>query len=323
MRLFAKKSAPEVTEEMVEWAYRVALGREPENRAVVAKHRESARSFDDLRMKMFCSPEFRARGYPTPMAPTVGAPAPNIRNSDRPDLRERVFNHIAKSWSHYGETEAHWSVLTFERYREETLKQNIDEFHHSGEAQVKTFLNALARNGLTVPAGGTCIELGCGVGRITRWLAPQFGKVIGVDVSPGHIALAKEYVGRHATNVEFRQLRTIDDLKTLPKAEALYTFLVLQHNPPPVIEAMLEGLFARLAPGAVAFVHLPTHIPDYHFDIESYLAEREDALDMEMHMLPQKDVFRVCARGGMQLLEVLNATNELMYVADCLVLQKT
>jgi SAM-dependent methyltransferase len=323
MGLFRKTQPSAVTDEMVEWAYRIAFGREPESRAVVAEHRRGSRSLEQLRSNVFNSVEFRAQRFPASIVPTAFAPPPEIRGSDRVDVRERVFNHIAKSWSHYGETEAHWSVLTFDRYREETLGENLEDFHRSGKVHVDYFLRALARAGLKVPAEGTCIELGCGVGRITRWLAPLFARVIGVDVSPGHIALARDYVGRHATNVEFRQLRAIGDLGKLPEADALYTFLVLQHNPPPVIEAMLDGLFARLLPGAIAFVHVPTYIPDYRFDVENYLAEREDALDMEMHMLPQKDLYRVASRNGMQLLEVLNATNEQSYVADNLVLQKT
>jgi len=89
-----------------------------------------------------------------------------------------------------------------------------------------------------------------------------------------------------------------------------------------VIEAILDRVFARLASKAIAFVHLPTFIPDYHFDAEAYLAEREQRLDMEMHMLPQKDVFRLTARHGMQLFEVLGQTNEQLIVADNILLQK-
>jgi 2-polyprenyl-3-methyl-5-hydroxy-6-metoxy-1,4-benzoquinol methylase len=233
-----------------------------------------------------------------------------------------MFRHIAKSWSNYGETDAHYSVLTSERFRKETLEENLEEFQRSGTSQVHSFRNALARNGLVLPEGGTCVELGCGVGRITRWLAPLFRKVIALDVSPGHLALAKEYVGGHADNVEFRQLRRIEDLEQLPPVDVFYTFLVLQHNPPPVIEAILDRVFARLVSPSIAFVHLPTFIPDYHFDAEAYLAEREERLDMEMHMLPQKDVFRLIARHGLELLEVLNQTNELMMVADCILLRK-
>ena len=327
MKLFGRKSRDDspVTDEEVLWAYRIALGREPESARTVAEHRRGAANLLELRRTFFNSIEFRngmGRTIISQIAPTFGATtAPDIVSPDRADLRDRMFRHIAKSWSNYGATEAHWSVLTFDRYREETLGENLDEFHRSGTAQVKSFRNALARNGLELPKGGTCIELGCGVGRITRWLAPLFEKVIALDVSPGHLALAKEYVGRHAANVEFRQLRGIEDLDALPPAEVFYTFLVLQHNPPPVIEAILDRIFARLASQAIAYVHLPTFIPDYHFDAETYLAEREDRLDMEMHMLPQKDVFALCARRGMQVLEVLNQTNELMMVADCIVLK--
>ena len=328
MKIFGRRTRDDlpVTDEEVLWAYRIALGREPESARAVAEHRRGAATLLDLRRTFFNSIEFRhgmGRAIISQIAPTFGATtAPDIVSPDRDDLRDRMFRHIAKSWSNYGETEAHWSVLTFDRYREETLKENLDEFHRSGTSQVQSFQNALVRNGLVLPKGGTCIELGCGVGRITRWLAPLFEKVIALDVSPGHLALAKEYVGRHAGNVEFRQLRGIEDLEQLPPAEVFYTFLVLQHNPPPVIEAILDRIFARLAAGAIAFVHLPTYIPDYHFDAEAYLAEREERLDMEMHMLPQKDVFRLIARHDMQLLEVLNQTNELMMVADCILLKK-
>jgi hypothetical protein len=53
------------------------------------------------------------------------------------------------------------------------------------------------------------------------------------------------------------------------------------------------------------------------------LREREERLDMEMHMLPQKDVFRLIAQNHMELFEVLNQTNELMMVADCILLRKS
>ncbi len=328
MKIFGRRTrdGSRVTDEDVTWAYRIALGREPESAAIVAEQRRGAPTLLDLRRNIFNSVEFLhgiGRTIVAQIPPTFhAATAPDIASPDRADLRERMFRHIAGSWSHYGETEAHWSVLTFDRYREETLKENLDEFHRSGATLVQSFQRALARNGLAVPRGGTCIELGCGVGRITRWLAPLFGKVIALDVSPGHLALAREYVGRHAGNVEFRQLRGIEDFAALPPADAFYTFLVLQHNPPPVIEAILDRVFAGLAAKAVAFVHLPTFIPDYHFDAEAYLAEREDRLDMEMHMLPQKDVFRLAARHGMQLFEVLGQTNEQLIVADNLLLQK-
>ena len=316
-----------VSEEAVRWAYRIALGREPESDAAVRAHCEQTHSLAQLRDAFFASNEFRASpagryaGLLFP-PPSGFEPPPEINSPDRPDLRERIFAHIARSWSHYGETEPYWSVLTFDEYRKERLGDKLDAFADSGTDTVNRFLATLKRNGLAIPPGAHCIELGCGVGRPTRWLAPHFAKVTALDVSPGHIALAKDYVGKHAQNVEFRQLRGLEELDTLPPAQVFFTFLVLQHNPPPVIEALLEKIFARLTPGGIAYVHLPTFIPDYRFDVEAYLADREDHLDMEMHALPQKDVFRLAARSKMQPLEVISQTNPQMMVADYFLMQK-
>src|SRR5438132_4015448 len=52
------------------------------------------------------------------------------------------------------------------------------------------------------PRGGTCVEVGCGPGRMTGLLAERFDRVIAVDVSPGMLELGRRNVG--TSNVEFR-----------------------------------------------------------------------------------------------------------------------
>ena len=44
------------------------------------------------------------------------------------------------------------------------------------------------------PHGGTCVEVGCGPGRMTGQLAERFGRVIAVDVSPAMLDLARQNV---------------------------------------------------------------------------------------------------------------------------------
>ena len=307
----------------VRWAYRLVLGREPENEEAVRAHVARGTTLAQLREAFLGSHEFRVkvRGV-APPPPTGLEPPLAIDRADEGALRDRLFRHIAKSWSHYGNTEPHWSVLTFDQYRNERLHENLDAFNASGQVTVNRFLATLVRNGIMFPANAHCIELGCGVGRLTRWLAPHARAVTALDVSPGHLALAKEHVGKYASNVEFRQLRSLEDLDALPPAEVFFTFLVLQHNPPPVIESILDRIFARLTPGAIAYFHLPTYIPGYRFSIDAYLCEREDELGMEMHALPRRDVFRIAERHGMETLEVLNeATKELM-LADYFLMRK-
>jgi SAM-dependent methyltransferase len=107
------------------------------------------------------------------------------------------------------------------------------------------------------PRGGTCVEVGCGPGRMTAALAERFDRVVAVDVSPEMLSRARGAVERD--NVEFRlvageRLDTLEDAR----ADVLICYLVLQHLPSRrhVLGYLRE--FARvLAPAGEAFVQLP------------------------------------------------------------------
>ena len=51
------------------------------------------------------------------------------------------------------------------------------------------------------PRGGTCVEVGCGPGRMTGALAERFDRVLALDVSPAMLEQARTHVA--ATNVTF------------------------------------------------------------------------------------------------------------------------
>jgi SAM-dependent methyltransferase len=294
-----------VTPDDVRSAYRLMLGREPESEAVVREHCARHATLGDLRAAFLGSTEFRERAGVPLQASGFEPPLAIDRVTDAATM-QRLLDHIAAGWSHYGETDPHWSVLTEDRFRKGALEANLDAFDALGEHNADRFLATLKRNGISLDGRGHCLELGCGVGRITRWLAPHFARVTGVDVSPGHLAIAEKHVDRFAYNVDFMQLRRIEDFDALPPLDAFYSFIVLQHNPPPIMEALLERIFASLAPGGIAFFQLPTYIPGYRFKVDRYLSHRGDKLDMEMHVLPQQRVFELAARHGVQALEALS-----------------
>jgi len=62
----------------------------------------------------------------------------------------------------------------------------------------------LARFGKHFDPDLPVLELGCGNGRQSRFLARHFKKVVGIDVSEAAIALAKRETRPEETNVEFR-----------------------------------------------------------------------------------------------------------------------
>jgi len=166
-------------------------------------------------------------------------------------------------------------------------------------------LSTLSRNQIAVANLKTCIDFGCGVGRLSVALAAQFDQVTAVDVSASHLAIANQvFTKRHISNVATLHLAQITDVHTLPCVDLIYSVIVLQHNPPPVIRYLLCALFGRLNPGGVAVIQLPTYLPKgYRFVANEYLVN--GGTGMEMHALPQRVIFRDARTSGIDVLEVL------------------
>src|SRR3974390_3142333 len=61
------------------------------------------------------------------------------------------------------------------------------------------------------PPGKPMADLGCGPGHVAAWLAAPGGRVVGIDMSPGMVAVGQ----REHPEVEFRQ----GDLVSLPAAD--------------------------------------------------------------------------------------------------------
>ena len=99
-------------------------------------------------------------------------------------------------------------------------------FEESGRRE----LDEIVLRGLDLPRGAVAVEIGCGIGRIVRALAPRVAKVYAGDVSPEMLARAKEYCSDRA-NVEF--LRIDGSLGGIPSgaADLVYSHLVFQHVP--------------------------------------------------------------------------------------------
>lgn len=107
------------------------------------------------------------------------------------------------------------------------------------------------------PRGGTCIEVGCGPGRMTGALAERFDRVVALDVSPAMLERAREAVPNE--NVTFQAVSgdRLDGVED-QTADVLVCYLVLQHLPSAAVVRSYLREFARvLAPGGEAFVQLP------------------------------------------------------------------
>lgn len=217
----------------------------------------------------------------------------------------RLLAHTEQTWTRLGDEEPHWSVISAERFRQDQLDENRTEFYDSGRGDVDIFLAFLARNGVDAKRLSRVLEFGCGLGRVTRFLAERFAHVEGCDISPSHLRQAEVYLKTKGLgNISLKRVKGLDDLDGAADLDAIFSVIVLQHNPPPAIVAILQRLLKRLRPGGVAYFQVPTHSTEYSFKLDHYLAHGLEANHIEMHYVPQRRIFQIAREAGCDVLEV-------------------
>lgn len=236
-----------------------------------------------------------------------------------------IIEHVQGVWTKLGAEEPHWSVLSTADFKPDKIEENRDRFEASGKFEVENTIRSLARCGLKIDPEGVAIDYGCGVGRISRWLAPQAKMVYAVDISPNHLKLCKDYVEREGVaNVRGLQISSIADIENIPRFDFLFSKIVLQHNPPPVIAKILGILCRRLRPNGIGIVQIPTYWVHYKFQASEYLSNIEKDKKMEMHVLPQPVVFDILDRNNCVVREVIrdHMVGNVDWVSSTFIFQK-
>ncbi len=219
---------------------------------------------------------------------------------------ETIFEMTRQTWSQLGSSQPYWSVLTNKRYLLENMgEKEMADFYDSGEGDLASIIQTLIRNDIIKDKNGAksldITEVGCGVGRVTKHLAQAFHKVTAIDVSAGNMEIASMMI--REANVSFELYKCMEDYCRMPKADVVYSIIVLQHNVPPVIEYILQEMLKSLKIGGVALFQVPTYREAYEFKAEAYINGVHDD-KMEMHVLPQKKIFEIAYVNGCIPMEV-------------------
>jgi 2-polyprenyl-3-methyl-5-hydroxy-6-metoxy-1,4-benzoquinol methylase len=221
------------------------------------------------------------------------------------DQLRAMIQRVTKNFEHMGETEPYWSVLSAEQYRVDRIKENEGEFYESGREPVGMFEATATRCGVTLSREMTCLELGCGLGRSTIWLADIFGSVIGADVSRPHLRHAGQTARRLGKrNISFCRVDEPEAISRLPEFDVFFSIIVLQHNPPPIIYRILHNVLSKLKPNGSAYFQVPTYRQSYSFHIAEYLSSENRLGTPEMHVIPQPALYTLFEDLGCHLLEV-------------------
>ena len=234
----------------------------------------------------------------------TGGNIDNVEVNVSSAVQKQLFDRIRQQWTAVGEREPYVSVLADEKYSLATIAENMVEFRESGMIGIRQLQQLAIKNGVPVPYG-TCMELGCGVGRLTAHLARNFQRVIAFDISPANLSVCNDYMHELAlTNVDRRLLTDITELETIEEFDVFISFIVIQHNPPPIQKYLLEVLLSKLRPGGLFLFQTIVNSPGYVYSAAGNFLYRE-GLDYEMHCLPMQHVLQTINDRKLRLLDVV------------------
>jgi SAM-dependent methyltransferase len=292
-----------LSREAVLWTYRTMLGREPEDEAAIARAL-AHETLDRFAQAIADSPEFRAKHNLELSRVPLESPRLDIEWRTDSATLQRLFDHVARTWRTLGEERPHWSVLVGDQFLPEHVHEWEDVFYASGRLELHRLITTIARLNRSPGDLRTVYEYGCGIGRVTVHLARRFPTITACDISTPHLDLAARTVAeRGLANVEFAQA-TLPELGMHAGFDLWLSRIVLQHNSPPVIAAILQRALSLLNPGGLAIFQVPTYSPKYAFHVTEYLSHL-DSSQMEMHVLPQSAIFEIAQTCGCVPLEVL------------------
>ncbi|MGC1108097.1 MAG: class I SAM-dependent methyltransferase [Candidatus Acidiferrales bacterium] len=174
-------------------------------------------------------------------------------------------------WNRAADENPYWYVSSYGPY---DANRNLDEFWASGH---KIWADIKQETGYTSGPGDTVVEIGCGVGRLTRAIAPEVGRVIALDISDRMLAIARQ---ANLPNADFRGV----DGFTLPgvpdsSVDLALGYCVFQHLPShAALKSYLEEMHRVVKPGGmIAFTLVSLDLTTWLLPVlrvRAYLRER-------------------------------------------------
>src|SRR5258705_6844344 len=107
-------------------------------------------------------------------------------------MNVQKFRALSRNWEALADADPMFGVLSDPTRQHGRWAQ--DEFFETGRAHIRKLIRILESLGVSYEKG-TCLDFGCGVGRLTIPLSAQFTRTVGVDVAKSMITAARRLVG--------------------------------------------------------------------------------------------------------------------------------
>ncbi|KKR04006.1 MAG: Methyltransferase type 11 [Candidatus Uhrbacteria bacterium GW2011_GWF2_39_13] len=158
-----------------------------------------------------------------------------------------------KAWEKWGQTDPYYGILANDNFRKEKLNaENKRAFFESGEEHIKFIMDIIDKHIDTGFVPSSCLDFGCGVGRLVIPLAKRYKYVVGIDVSDAMLTGARQNcLNNKVKNVDF--YKSDDNLSAVSgKFDLIHSSLVFQHIPVNRGERILKRLLELLNDKGVA-----------------------------------------------------------------------
>jgi ubiquinone/menaquinone biosynthesis C-methylase UbiE len=183
-------------------------------------------------------------------------------------------------WKRWGAADPLWGVASWAgKQRGGSDPWNDQEFYALGKSEWLYFLKRWESYGVDRTS---CVEIGCGAGRITAHLSKDFAAVYALDVSEGMLNYAKARIDKTTFYLTDGIRIPLHD----SSATAAFSCHVLQHlDSPEESISIFAEIHRVLTSGSTMMIHLPTYnwplsraIFERTFRIRQWLSRRKAAL---------------------------------------------
>ena len=165
------------------------------------------------------------------------------------------MNNLDKTWE---DLQKQWDMAAETKYYRDYIAQGYNEeeaFREVGRNCVYKFISILSEYDINL-RGKCLLELGCGSGRMTEFLAQEANYVYAMDISVKMIKRFKQRLGN------IKNVKTIGGANNLKifatnSIDIILSDLVFQHNPEIIVKKFIEGAWRILTPNGYLIFQIP------------------------------------------------------------------